>query len=387
MYDFSEMNGEQLEARKAELIAGMTDPETRDGLSAEDLEGRKAEIEAIDAETESRVKAAQAAEELRQEVAEGHDPVVKTFEKTEDRKMTYEINSPEYRDAFLRNLQGKELTAEERTAVVGTAAIPTQTMNEIVHKLELNPLIAAVDLTQIPGYVTYPAEGTVNNAAWVDMGTAATDAADTLTAITLGAYKLIKTVEITADVDAMSVDAFAAWLVARLVNKIEKALDAGILNGGGSTSGECLGIKTSKSTADYKYTKAAMNWKDLTAIIGALPGQYHNEASFVMPPALFYGEVLGMVDSTNNRVVVMDPQSPRKYNILGFPAIIDGNAATDEVYFGDLKAYKMNLAKAIEVKKSEEAEFRKGSMVYRAMTLADGKLADVNAIVRAIRST
>ena len=387
MYDFSEMNGEQLEARKAELIAGMTDPETRDGLSAEDLEGRKAEIEAIDAETESRVKAAQAAEELRQEVADGHDPVVKTFEKTEDRKMTYEINSPEYRDAFLRNLQGKELTAEERTAVVGTAAIPTQTMNEIVHKLELNPLIAAVDLTQIPGYVTYPAEGTVNNAAWVDMGTAATDAADTLTAITLGAYKLIKTVEITADVDAMSVDAFEAWLVARLVNKIEKALDAGILNGGGSTSGECLGIKTSKSTADYKYTKAAMNWKDLTAIIGALPGQYHNEASFVMPPALFYGEVLGMVDSTNNRVVVMDPQSPRKYNILGFPAIIDGNAATDEVYFGDLKAYKMNLAKAIEVKKSEEAEFRKGSMVYRAMTLADGKLADVNAIVRAIRST
>ena len=387
MYDFSEMNGEQLEARKAELIAGMTDPETRDGLSAEDLEGRKAEIEAIDAETESRVKAAQAAEELRQEVAEGHDPVVKTFEKTEDRKMTYEINSHEYRDAFLRNLQGKELTAEERTAVVGTAAIPTQTMNEIVHKLELNPLIAAVDLTQIPGYVTYPAEGTVNNAAWVDMGTAATDAADTLTAITLGAYKLIKTVEITADVDAMSVDAFEAWLVARLVNKIEKALDAGILNGGGSTSGECLGIKTSKSTADYKYTKAAMNWKDLTAIIGALPGQYHNEASFVMPPALFYGEVLGMVDSTNNRVVVMDPQSPRKYNILGFPAIIDGNAATDEVYFGDLKAYKMNLAKAIEVKKSEEAEFRKGSMVYRAMTLADGKLADVNAIVRAIRST
>ena len=387
MYDFSEMNGEQLEARKAELIAGMTDPETRDGLSAEDLEGRKAEIEAIDAETESRVKAAQAAEELRQEVADGHDPVVKTFEKTEDRKMTYEINSPEYRDAFLRNLQGKELTAEERTAVVGTAAIPTQTMNEIVHKLELNPLIAAVDLTQIPGYVTYPAEGTVNNAAWVDMGTAATDAADTLTAVTLGAYKLIKTVEITADVDAMSVDAFEAWLVARLVNKIEKALDAGILNGGGSTSGECLGIKTSKSTADYKYTKAAMNWKDLTAIIGALPGQYHNEASFVMPPALFYGEVLGMVDSTNNRVVVMDPQSPRKYNILGFPAIIDGNAATDEVYFGDLKAYKMNLAKAIEVKKSEEAEFRKGSMVYRAMTLADGKLADVNAIVRAIRST
>lgn len=299
----------------------------------------------------------------------------------------FAIDTPEYREAFLKKLQGKELNAEERQAVTATAAIPTITMNEIVHKLELNPLIAAVDLTHIPGYVTYPAEGTANDAAWVAMGTAATDGADTLTAITLGANKLIKTVEIGADVDAMSIDAFEAWLVARLANKIEKAVDAGILNGGGSTSGECLGIKTSKTTADYKYTKAAMTWKDVTAIIGALPGQYHNEASFVMPPALFFGEVLGMTDSTGNRVVVMDPQAPRKYNVLGFPCIVDGNAATDEVYFGDLKAYKFNFAKDVEVRSSEEVEFRKGSKVWRAMALADGKLADPNAIVRAIRST
>jgi HK97 family phage major capsid protein len=106
-----------------------------------------------------------------------------------------------------------------------------------------------------------------------------------------------------------------------------------------------------------------------------------------MPPALFFGEVLGMTDSTGNRVVVADPQEPRKYNVLGFPCIVDGNAATDELYFGDLKAYKLNLAKAIEVKSSEDAAFRTGSKVYRAMTLADGKLADANAIVRAIRST
>ena len=32
-------------------------------------------------------------------------------------------------------------------------------------------------------------------------------------------------------------------------------------------------------------------------------------------------------------------------------------------------------------------EFRKGAAVYRAMTLADGKLADVNAIVRYVATT
>lgn len=356
-------------------------PEDIDELEkiVEAAEGRKASIRET-AEKRSRLISRIAAGETGKTIRKFEEPA------KEETKM-FELDSKEYRSAFLKKLQGKPLTAEERNAVTATAAIPTETMNQIVHKLEENPLIAAVDLTHIPGYVSYPAEDTINDAAWVAMGTASTDSADTLAAVNLGAYKLIKTVEIGADVSAMSIDAFEEWLVARLANKIEKAVDAGILNGGGSTSGECLGIKTSKSTADYKYTKLGMTWKDLCTIIGKLPGQYHNGASFVLPPALFFGEVLGMTDSTGNRVVVNDPQEPRKYNVLGFPCIVDGNAATDEVYFGDLKAYKFNFAKDPEVKSSEDAEFRKGSNVWRAMALADGKLADQNAIIRAIRST
>jgi len=377
---FDEMTVEQLEARQAE-IAGMD----TESAATEELEERANELEAIKAELEARAQAAMKAEETRQEVAEARlDPVIKEF-KTEDRKMNYEVNSPEYRSAFLKNLQGKELTAEERTAVVATAAIPTQTMNQIVGALELNPLLAAVDLTQIPGYVTYPAEDTINDAAWVAMGTAAEDAADTLAAVQLGAYKLIKTVEITADVEAMSIDAFEAWLVARLANKIEKALDAGILVGLGTT--QATGIITTKSTADGTFKRAGIKWGDICTIMGALPGEYHPNASFCMNPSLFFGKVLGMTDTAGQRVVVNEPQANRKFNILGYPAILDGNCPADDILFGDFKAYKLNLAKGIEVKKSEEAAFRTGSAVYRAMTLADGKLANANAIVRYVATT
>ena len=328
----------------------------------------------------------QSAEEERQKVAESNDAVIKEF-KMEDKKMEerFAVNSPEYRDAFLRKLQGKEITAEERAAVTATAAIPTQTMNEIVHRLELNPMIAAVDMTQLPGYVTYPAESSINNAAWVDMDTAATDAGDALQAIQLGAYKLIKTVEISADVDAMSIDAFEAWLVSRLANKIEKALDAGILTGTGVT--QATGIATTKSTADGTFKRAGIKWGDICGIMGKLSGEYHPNASFVMNPALFFGKVLGMTDTAGQRVVVNEPQADRKFNLLGYPVIVDGNCGAEDILFGDLKAYKLNLAKAVEVKRSEEAEFRKGSAVYRAMTLADGKLADVNAIVRYVATT
>lgn len=378
---FDEMNVEHLEARQAELAGLPTDE-----VSTDELEQRANELEAIKAELEARAEAAAKAEEERQKVAESNDAVIKEF-KMEDKKMEerFAVNSPEYRDAFLRKLQGKEITAEERAAVTATAAIPTQTMNEIVHRLELNPMIAAVDMTQIPGYVTYPAESSINNAAWVDMDTAATDAGDALQAIQLGAYKLIKTVEISADVDAMSIDAFESWLVSRLANKIEKALDAGILTGTGVT--QATGIATTKETADGTFKRSGIKWGDICGIMGALKGEYHPNASFVMNPALFFGKVLGMTDTAGQRVVVNEPQADRKFNLLGYPVIVDGNCGAEDIFFGDLKAYKLNLAKAVEVKRSEEAEFRKGSAVYRAMTLADGKLADVNAIVRYVATT
>lgn len=378
---FDEMNVEQLEARQTEL-AGMD----TEGATTEELEERANELEAIKAELEARAAAAAKAEEERQKVAQSNDAVIKEF-KMEEKKMEnrFAVNSPEYREAFLKNLQGKELTAEERTAVTATAAIPTQTMNEIVHKLELNPMIGAVDLTNIPGFVTYPAESVANEANWLDMDVGATDSTDAIAPVSLGAYKLIKTVEITADVDAMSIDAFESWLVSRLINKIEKALDAGILKGTGTT--QATGIVTTKATADGTFKRAGIKWGDICGIMGALKGEYHPNASFCMNPTLFFGKVLGMTDTAGQRIVVNEPQAARKFNILGYPVIVDANCGAEDILFGDFKAYKMNLAKGIEVKKSEEAEFRKGASVYRAMTLADGKLADTNAIVRYVATT
>ena len=379
---FDEMNVEQLEARQAELLAADTE-----GATTEELEARAGELEAIRDELQNRTNAAAKAEEERQKVAAGNDPVTRKFD-TEEKKMEnrFAIDSPEYRVAFLKNLQGKELSAEERTAVnAAGAVIPTQTMNEIIHKLELNPLIAAVDVSNIPGYVKFPYESACNEASWLDMGVGSTDSTDAIGYFTLGAYKLIKTVEIDADVDAMSIDAFEAYLVSRLVNKIEKAVDAGIISGSGTT--QCTGILTAKSEEDMTFTRGGLTWAQLCAIMGKLKGEYHNGAKFVMNPEFFFGKVIGMVDSSKQRVVVLDPQGAVKYNVMGYPAILDGNLSSEEILFGDLKAYKFNFAKAVEVRKSEEAEFRKGSKVYRAMTLADGNLGDLNAIVRCIATT
>lgn len=308
-------------------------------------------------------------------------------ERTMENIKTYSVDSAEYREAFFKKLQGRSLDEAELRAVTATAAIPTVTMNKIVGIIEQSPLINAVDVTYIPGNVTYPVESSVAAASWKAMGSASEDSADALTSISLGAYKLIKTVEITADVQAMAIDAFEDWLVARLANKIAVAIDAGILNGTGGSNNMCLGIAVSKSTQDGTYTRSKIKWSDIPKIIGSLRTEYHKNATFVMNRPLFYEKILGMEDSAGNRICVLDPQSPAKYNILGYPVIVDDNSTTGDILFGDLKAYKFNFAQAPEVTSDDSVAFRTGSRVYRAMALADGKLSDLNAIVRFIEAT
>lgn len=382
--ELKEMTLQDVEARLAavaEEIEAAEEVETVNTLADEkrsllerqaelkDLEERKAAAAALQAGTAQGIT-----REERKEM--------------EDIKKTFALDSAEYREAFMKKLQGKDLTAEERNAVTASAVIPTVTMNKIIGILENTPLIAAVDVTYIPGNVTYPAESSIGDASWVDMGTASTDSADAYSAINLTAYKLIKTVEITADVQAMAIDAFEAWLVQRLANKLAKAIDAGILNGGGTSSGQCLGICVSKSTQDGTYTKTTMVWSDIPKIIGALQTEYLPNASFVMNRTMFYEKIMGLKTSTGAPVVTLvETQSPIKYNLLGFPVIVDDNCTSGDILFGDLKSYKFNFAQAPEVKSDDSVAFRTGSRVYRAMALADGKLGDVNAIVRFIEKT
>lgn len=373
------MRIDEINARLAE-IQNEIDAATGDALTA-----LETEVDALTAERQQLADEAQTRQQLRSNIAAGlvtGNIIERNEEENTMENRTFAIDTVEYREAFLMNLQGKELSTEQRAAVSASAAIPTQTMNKIVGKLELAPIINAVDVTYIPGNVSYPVEGTVNEASWVAMGTAATDSSDTVTAVTLGAYKLIKTVEITADVAAMAVDAFETWLVNRLANKLQRAVAAAIISGTGSSQATGL----SKRTADGTYTAAGMTYTDVMAIIAKLPTQYAAGASFVMSRATFYGKVLNIQDTAKHPIVVADVQAPAKFNILGYPVILE-DATGEDVYFGDLKeAYKFNFAKAPTVDRDESVAFRSGSTVYRAMALADGKPTGVG-IVRYTKAT
>ncbi len=290
----------------------------------------------------------------------------------------------EFRTAYLKNLQGIDLTVEERAVITAAGAVvPTETFNRIIEKLEQTSVVYPfVSRSQVPGYLRLPKENVKNDASWVAMGTASTDSADSLDYVDLSAYKLIKTIEIGADVQKMSTDAFEEFIVNALSKKMAKAADNAILNGVGSTQPTGL-LLSGQITNTGTFTKAAMTHADLMKIIGNIGAEYRKNASFVMNSALFFGDV---VPALAAKGIGVDAQDGLKFRVAGYPVIISDLVADDTLIFGDLSYYHFNWADPITIEADKSVAFRTGSVVYRGMALADGKLLLAEAFNKYTRS-
>ena len=380
------MRIDEIESRKAE-IRGILDSEQEF-----DIDALTEEVRQLDAEKAEIEERAAKEAELRKAVEPSVIKEIKNQMK-EERKMEEKVFTPEsveYRDAYMKNLQGKPMSIEERTALSGASyVIPTETLNKIYGKLEENQLIKEIDALYVPGYVSVPTASTVNDANWIAMASASTDSSDAMSTVSLTAKKLIKTIEITADIQAMSIPAFQGWLVNKLAQKMEAAICAAIVNGAGSSTvpqgvGQC-GIVTSTAIAGATLAK-------LSAFMGGLKAPYHNGAVWVMSSENFFTYVLPLASDSNGYLV----QDGIGYRLLGHRVVLDDNVDNckfksgstaeannaDHIIFGNFKeGYVFNFGEGIQVEADNSVSFRSGSTVYRAMALCDGAVADKDAFV------
>jgi len=168
-----------------------------------------------------------------------------------------------------------------------------------------------------------------------------------------------------------------------LVNKIESALQAAVINGDGSSKAE--GIAHTHSTADGTFTKAGITKADLLKIMGKLPGKYQRDAVWIMPSAVFY-EAMGIANIQN----FVNVGDDLKKVICGKPVITDDNcviSSTDTILYGAAKAYHLNIGNAIEVSRTADRYFEYDNIGFKAVTYADGKLDNSEAFVKYTRAT
>ena len=380
--NFAEMNGEQLQARMDELIAE-TSEEKRDALDNDELEARIKEMEALKAEIEKRKAAA--AEEARKAEEAARMDGKKIIDEREDTHM--ERNSVEYRDLWIKNLQGRLNEEEKRAYAAADAnnAVPTIVSDKMFEKMKkLAPMLSEITLLRVAGNVKFVTEGVRNSAAKHTENSAVTPAADTIVNVTLGGFEFMKVIQISRTAALMSVGAFEDWLVEMLAGDIARAIDDYIIND--ATNGIAAltfstGTNQILNTATTGYTYA--NVCDLIAL---LPAAYDTEAKFLVNKKTLYGKIAQIVDSAKRPIFIPDTVNGIGGTLMGYPVVVDDFVGTTDsaLYLGKWTDVVGNLPEDITVDRDESAGFTANAVVYRGISVFDSKPAKGDAIVRLV---
>ena len=352
------------------------------------LDEIKTELETLESEQKEIEERQAVASKIEQvEVRKIEKPKeIKSMEFTQETVLT----TAEFRSAYLKNLQGKELNEVEKRALTTAsnsagAAVPSQTLERIIDKLrQSSALFPFVNVSYIPGNVSLVVANAKNAAAWKTEGSDGTPADDTVTKVNLAGYELIKLVEISAAASAMTIDAFEAYIVEEIGRQLGIALENAILNGSGD--GQPTGVDTITwvdGTNAVEY--AALDYDALVDTIALLPTLYHPNAKFVMNRKTFFSGVQKIKDG-EMPVFNLNPAGAVQFTVLGYPVVLDDYIGDDEILFGDFSKYFVNFSLAPTIETSIEAGFRSGKKVYRGLAVVDGKPALAEAFVKAYPS-
>jgi len=381
--NLTELNVEQLEARQTEL-AGM---ET-EGVTTEELEERANELEAIKAELEARAAAHVEEERRAEEAAQiAGKPIIERKENKMER------NSMEYRDLWLKNLQGN-LNEEETRAysAAGTNAVPTLVSDKFFEKMKkLAPMLSEITLLRVAGNVKFVAEGTRNPAdAPHTENSALTAAADTTVSVSLGGFEFMKIIQISRTAKLMAIDAFEGWLVDMLAGDIARAIDNYILNDETngiaaltfSTGGDVPNQILNTATTGYTY-------KNVCDLIALLPAAYDAEAKFLVNKKTLYGQIAQIKDTNERPIFVPDTVTGIGGRLMGYPVVVDDyvTATNKALYLGKWTDVVGNLPEDIHVDTDESAGFTSNSIMYRGIAVFDSKPAKGDGIVRLVCTT
>ena len=371
--DFTTMTVEELEARRVQIGVEVE----QDGA---DLDALEAEIKGIKAELDARKANAAKQAEIRKTVAEGAGVVVDEIPQapiSQEERTMFKRDSVEYRDAWTKHIIGRELNEEERAALTSAGAvIPTMTVNAVWDKLT-GPaeLLGKVDVSQFPTYVRFPKATTKGAATAHAVGGTITESSDVIGYVDLIPNEYVKLLTVGADIDHMAISAVHDWIVNNLVDSIRAEINADIVVGTGTN--ELKGILTSV-TANSTAIPATVTKASLLKIMGTLGSNYQNGAIWIMTPAMFYENVMSI--AALNDYVINDGFS---FKLFGHDVVLMSEllvSTKETILYGDPKAYKLNIFKALEVKPFETATTT--NIQFRGATMADGELIDAAAFVR-----
>ena len=332
-FNFSEQTPEQLEERKATVLTEMEAPE----MSADELEGRKAEILAIDAELEARKQKAAEEAEARKAVENGAGETKEEF-KEEKRMTDLEVRgSAEYCDAFknyIINGDDKECRSLLTENASGDLPVPVLVEGIIKHAWESNTFLTKVNKTGFRGNLKVPFEKSADPAYVHTEGTTGLTEEDLqLGIVSLVPANIKKWIKISDESIAMGGEQFVTYIYNELAQRIMEKLVSELVakvNAADTTHGDtAIGIP--KVTAAPSVT-LAQNAADQTS-------EEATDLCVVLNPL----SISAFRDAAAGAYFGMDPFAGMTViKCSALPAY--SSASTNAMYgiVGDLKALQVN---------------------------------------------
>ena len=310
--------------------------------------------------------------------------------------------SVEYRNAFYKQLMGRDLSATEKaaferaqaivkaenragefnTVTDSAAVVPTSTLNEVVKKARtMGGIMAHARGFNMPSKIAIPVGTPGSKAAWHTEGAEVAAEKATTVSVKFDGYEIIKIFSISAATKTMSVSAFEGYLVDELTACVMETIADALVNGTGANQG--TGVNSGITWEDgVNQVSGAAEYKNVVATVAKLKRGYSAGAKWAMNNATLYNVFYGMMDGNKRPIFIADPKAENIGKILGFEVIVDDNMADNEVIFGNFHYLGYNMPNGIVIEASRESSFRSGLIDYRALAIADCKPIVSEAFVK-----
>ena len=379
----------EINDRKLE-IRSMLQGEEKVDLDALEKELADLEAEATEIRRRHEVAAEINAEETKPaEVREIAKPAV-----VEERSKEMDLNSIEYRKAFMTYVTTGVMAPELRnnantlTTDIG-AVIPPETQNRIVEELKhYGNILPLVTNTNYRSGVAIPTSATKPVATWVAEGASSDKQKKVVGSVVFSHYKLRCAVSVSLESEYMSLSAFENALVDNITEAMAIALEAAII--AGDATGEPTGIL--HGNVGVSQTVSALSYDVLTDAEAALPVAYENGAVWVMSKKTFMG-FIGMVDEQGHPIARADHSIngvPERYLLGRLVALTDNVKSFDSASAGDcfgflfrMKDYCLNTNFRIGIKTYEDNDT--DDIVRKSIVVADGKPVDTHSLVKLVK--
>lgn len=397
------MDREAIKARLKEIetrVSEITDQiETRDGENVPDYEALNTELDALSEESRQlklRMKGLDISEGFTDDknvrslggVQMMNNEPEKRFEKMERDEL---LTTKEYRSAFLKALQGKNLSEVEQRAYSSAsdsagAVIPTETASTIFDKMiKVAPMLNEITLLRVAGNLKFGVEDSRADASQHTENASVTPATDSLTYVTLGGYEAVKVLRISKTVQTMAIDAFENWLTKILAEDVAEKVENWIINGTGSSQPK--GVEKARtwtaSTTSIEYTNGSTpTYDNVMDLISLLPARYDGKAKILCNKKFLFGYLAKIKDDNKQPILVKNMTAEMPLAIMGYPVLVSDKVEDGSMYLGDFTNLVGNLSQDITIESSTQSGFLNNAIDYRGACLFDCDIALADAFVK-----